>query len=489
MDASVTEGAQPAGAPAQVSCTNMFCGVPETSVTPSVEASTTTVYRLSVLMLGVASESGAEVAELAPEICASGVIRAAVAGGVKTVNVSAFDVPPPPPSVSVNTVTGTCAAVATSAAEIAALIPAVLAKVVVRGLPFHWTTEHGAKLPPPAPLASTPKRNATDPAATLDGKRLLITGAGSGVADGAAVKGEDREAREGIVALDTVTVAGPGKAVSMAEIAAVSCVALTNVVGRGEPFQFTTSPFGTKLLPFTVSVMPAGLQAGVVLDDVVDADSEEIVGRTIGNEMAFDVLALDAGLATATCTVCTEEISAAVTDALSWVGLTNVVASCVTLLLLSTHCTLEQGRKLLPVTIRENAAVPAVAPTGEMEVITAAGSVDAEMLNDAGAELTPEFDTVMDAVPAETISEAGIVAVSCVELTNVVARAELFQLTSEPFAKFVPFTVRVNPVGLHDGVVFDEVVEDDKEVMVGPTIVNWIPPEVPPPGPRVNTTT
>jgi hypothetical protein len=81
------------------------------------------------------------------------------------------------------------------------------------------------------------------------------------------------------------------------------------------------------LVPFTVSVTPAGLQAGVVFDDVVDADSEVIVGRTIGNEIAFDVLALDAGLATATCTVCTEEIFAAITDALSCVALTNVVAS------------------------------------------------------------------------------------------------------------------------------------------------------------------
>jgi hypothetical protein len=30
----------------------------------------------------------------------------------------------------------------------------------------------------------------------------------------------------------------------------------------------------------------------------------------------------------------------------------------------------------------------------------------------------------------------------------------------------------VSPSGLHDGVLFDEVVEDDKEVTVGATIVN-----------------
>jgi len=167
-----------------------------------------------------------------------------------------------------------------------------------------------------------------------------------------------------------------------------------------------------------------------------------------------------------------------------------VVVNCVTLLLVFNHCTLEHGRKLLPVTFRENAAVPAVAPTGEIEVIDAVESDEAEIVKDAGAEFTPELDTVIDAVPAEAISEAGMVAVSCVELTNVVARGELFQSTTEPFTKFVPFTVRVKPEGLHDGVVFDEVVEDDKEVMVGGMIVNEMEVgDVPPPGARVNTTT
>jgi len=166
-----------------------------------------------------------------------------------------------------------------------------------------------------------------------------------------------------------------------------------------------------------------------------------------------------------------------------------VVVSCVRLLLLSTHCTLEQGRKLLPVTLRGNATVPAVAPAGEMDIITAAGSDEAEIVKEAEAEVSAELDTVIDAVPAEAISEAGIVAVSCVELTNVVVRAEPFQSTTEPVTKFVPFTVRTNPVGLHACVVFDIVVEDDKEVMVGGMIVNWIPPEVPPPGPIVSTST
>jgi hypothetical protein len=294
---------------------------------------------LSALILGVASKGSPTVVEAASAAdCATEAIRATgTAGGVKTENVSAFDVPPPPPSVSVNTVTGRVAALATSAAEIAALTPVGPVKVVVRGLVFHWTTEHGTKLPPLAPLASTPSMNAGDPAAALDGKSVVITGAGSGVVDGATVKVEDVEDKEGIVELDTVTVAGPGKAVSVAEIWAVSCVALTNVVSRGAAFQFTTSPLGTKLVPFTVSEMPAGLQDGVVFDNVVDPESDVMVGRAIGNEIALERFALDAGLATVTWTVSTEVKFAAATMAVSWVGLTNVVVSCVRLLLLSTH--------------------------------------------------------------------------------------------------------------------------------------------------------
>jgi hypothetical protein len=68
--------------------------------------------------------------------------------------------------------------------------------------------------------------------------------------------------------------------------------------------------------------MPAGLHSGVVFDMLEGAESEVMVGRTIGNAMAFDVFALAAGLATATWTVSTEVRLAAATVALSCVGLT-----------------------------------------------------------------------------------------------------------------------------------------------------------------------
>src|SRR5258708_2049878 len=56
--------------------------------------------------------------------------------------------------------------------------------------------------------------------------------------------------------LNTVTCDVPAAAMSLAGIAAVSWVELTDVVIRFAPFQRTTEPF-TKLLPFTVKVNAA----------------------------------------------------------------------------------------------------------------------------------------------------------------------------------------------------------------------------------------
>jgi hypothetical protein len=59
----------------------------------------------------------------------------------------------------------------------------------------------------------------------------------------------------------------------------------------------------------------------VLFDVVVDAESDVMAGRTIGNDTELDVFALDAGDATATWAVPTEAISAAGTAALSCAGL------------------------------------------------------------------------------------------------------------------------------------------------------------------------
>jgi len=165
-----------------------------------------------------------------------------------------------------------------------------------------------------------------------------------------------------------------------------------------------------------------------------------------------------------------------------------VVANCVVTPPL-VNCTAEQGRRFVPLTVKVVAAVPAVAVAGEMAAIVGAGGEEAEIVKGEAFERTPKLDTSIFIVPAEAISETGTVAVSCVELTNVVASTKgsaggglMTQSTAEPFTKFVPVTVRVNPEGLQEGVVFDEVVDDDKDVTVGGAMVNGNEVEGVPPG-------
>ena len=68
------------------------------------------------------------------------------------------------------------------------------------------------------------------------------------------------------------------------------------------------------------------------------------------------------------------------------------------------------------------------------------------IVNVTPVDVPPQgFTTVIGAVPAVAIREAGTVAVSCVDETNVVASAVAFQFTVEVETKFVPFTVNVNP--------------------------------------------
>src|SRR5665213_375623 len=86
------------------------------------------------------------------------------------------------------------------------------------------------------------------------------------------------------------------------------------------------------------------------------------------------------------------------------------------------------------------------------------------------------------------MSPAGTIAVSCVELTNVVPKVDgregggfTIQLTIEPGTKFVPVTVSTTSDALQEGVEPLEVVDEDREVIVGPVIVNVRGPEVPVP--------
>jgi hypothetical protein len=68
----------------------------------------------------------------------------------------------------------------------------------------------------------------------------------------------------------------PAEAMSPTGMAAVSCVPLTKVVLRLEPFTCTADPF-TKFEPFTVSVR-APLPATVVVGDKLEIDGTGLAG-------------------------------------------------------------------------------------------------------------------------------------------------------------------------------------------------------------------
>ena len=115
--------------------------------------------------------------------------------------------------------------------------------------------------------------------------------------------------------LNTVTGRAPAVARSAVEIAAVSCVADPNVVGRSVPFHRTTEP-DTKLVPVTVSVSPepptaavAGLSAVVV--------GTGLLGALIVKVCGFDVPPPGAGLNAVTCAVPTVARSVAEIAAVS----------------------------------------------------------------------------------------------------------------------------------------------------------------------------
>jgi hypothetical protein len=139
----------------------------------------------------------------------------------------------------------------------------------------------------------------------------------------------------------------------------------------------------------------------------------------------------------------------------------------------------EQGKRFVPVTTKVAPLLPAVALAGKIEAITGAAGVDAETKKGEVLEIAPELDTCTLTVDAETRSENGMTAVSCVELTNVVASEDgstgggfTAHWTTELFRKFVPVTVSDTAEALQDGVELDEVVAADKPATVGGCTVN-----------------
>jgi len=194
----------------------------------------------------------------------------------------------------------------------------------------------------------------------------------------------------------TVTLAVPAVAIRLAGTAAVSLVALTNVVVSVVVPHCTVAP-ETKFVPLTVRVKaapPAVAELGLRL---------VIVG---GGGLMVNVAPADVPIAvvTVTLTVPAVAIRLAGTAAVSWLTLMNLVVSAVPF-----HFTFAPEPKLVPLTVRVKAAPPAVAELGLRLVTVGGGRV---MLNVAPADVPPVVVTVTLAVPTVVIRLAGTAAVS-----------------------------------------------------------------------------
>jgi hypothetical protein len=207
------------------------------------------------------------------------------------------------------------------------------------------------------------------------------------------------------VGLKTVTLAVPAVAISAAVIAAVSCVPLTYVVVRSEPFHLTIEPL-TKLVPFTVSVKaPPSAVAEDGLRLVIAG-----AGLLMVKICAFDVPPPGVGLNTVTLAVPALAMSAAVIAAVSCVVLTYVVVRSTPF-----HLTTELLMKLVPLTVSVNAAPPAVADEGLRLEVVGTGLFAALIVNVCVLDVPPPgvgLKTVTLAVPAVAMSAVVIAAVS-----------------------------------------------------------------------------
>ena len=124
-----------------------------------------------------------------------------------------------------------------------------------------------------------------------------------------------------------MTLALPALAIRPAATEAVTCMLLTNVVVKFDPFHCTVALL-RKLAPFTVSVKPAppALAEFGLRPEIVG------VGMLTGNEVEVDVL--PPAFITVMLALPPAAINVAVTVAVSCVLLTNVVESAVPF-----HCT------------------------------------------------------------------------------------------------------------------------------------------------------
>ncbi len=124
--------------------------------------------------------------------------------------------------------------------------------------------------------------------------------------------------------------------------------------------------------------------------------------------------------------------------AINLVLLTKVVARA-----LPFHRTCEPGTKPLPLTVSWKLVVSTQTAVGETLEMYGVGLL---MVKVRGLDAPPQDDgleTVMLAVPAVAMSEAGMEAYRYVLPPTVVDRGLPFHRTCAPGTKFVPYTTRV----------------------------------------------
>src|SRR6266850_3991819 len=387
-----------------------------------------------------------------------------VGEGLVMLNVCAAEVPPP--GAGVTTVTDAVAAVARSAAGMAAVSCVALTKVVVRAAPFQRTVE-----PLPKLLPFTASVNAAPPTLALEGESDVSDGAGVVIVNVWAP--DVPPSTPGIV---TVTWALPAAAISEAGIAAVTCVGLTRVVVRAAPFQRTLAPMSYPV-PVSVSVNPAPPVVALEGASAVSVGPPELTGKVI----VADVPPPGAAVVTVTFAMAAASRSVAGIAAVSWVALANVVVRVAPF-----HCTVLPLTKPVPVTVSVNAAPLISALLGLRPVSVGAGLFT---VNVCAAEVPPPgagVRTVRLAVPAAAMSAAVIAAVSWMVLTKVVVRAAPFHCTVvEPFTNPVPLTVSVKDTPTTVALAGTSAVIVGMGLLTG----NVSAAEAPPPGVGVNTVT
>jgi hypothetical protein len=210
--------------------------------------------------------------------------------------------------------------------------------------------------------------------------------------------------------LTTVTDRFPAEATSEAETAAVSCVPLTNVVTRLEPFTCTTELF-TKFEPFTVSVK-APLPATIVAGDKLASDATALL-----TAKASDALVPAPGVDTVM------ERDAAVASAVVGIVAVNcVLLTNVGLRFTPLTCTVDVLAKFVPVAVKMTGLLPTTAETGEIADRVGVTGVTVRFRVFEVQPPPSEFTTLNVACPGWLTSLALSCTLSCVLLVKVTGR-------------------------------------------------------------------